>query len=56
MKMYKIFQYPRGKNDGGILNANICPTISRSSWQTNCFLIEIEYEQSESDLNREDKQ
>ena len=34
---------------GGALNTDICPTISCSSWQNNCFLIEIEYEQQEAD-------
>jgi hypothetical protein len=42
MKTYKMFQYPRGVNEGGVLNTDICPTISCSSWQNNCFLIEID--------------
>jgi hypothetical protein len=29
-------------NKGGILNTDICPTISCSSWENNCLLIEIE--------------
>lgn len=37
-----MYQYPRGVNEGGVLNTDICPTISCSSWQNNCFLIEIE--------------
>lgn len=37
---YKFFQYPRGANKGGILNTEICPTISTSSWENNCLLIE----------------
>lgn len=41
---YKMYQYPRGVNEGGVLNTDICPTISCSSWQNNCFLIEIEDE------------
>ena len=48
MKEYKIFQLPRGVNRGGVLNTDICPTISCSSWQNNCFLIEITYEQQET--------
>jgi hypothetical protein len=48
MKTYKMFQYPRGANRG-VLNTDICPTISCSSWQNNCFLIEIEDEQQETD-------
>lgn len=40
MKTYKMFQYPRGVNKGGILNVDICPTISCSSWENNCLLIE----------------
>lgn len=39
---YKFYQYPRGVNKGGVLNTEICPTISCSSWENNCFLIEIE--------------
>lgn len=49
MKEYRMYQYPRGDNDGGILNTDTCPTISSSSWQTNCFLIEIEDEAEETD-------
>lgn len=47
MKEHKMYQYPRGLNPGGVLNTDICPTISCSSWQNNCFLIEIIYEQQE---------
>lgn len=43
---YLFYQYPRGDNKGGVLNTKICPTISTSSWQHNCFLIEI-YEDGE---------
>ena len=42
MKEYRMYQYPRGDNEGGVLKTDTCPTISSSSWQTNCFLIEIE--------------
>ena len=28
-------------NKGGVLNTEICPIISTSSWENNCFLIEI---------------
>lgn len=45
---YKFFQYPRGVNKGGILNTEICPTISTSSWENNCFLVEI-YDGQETD-------
>ena len=41
---YKMYQYPRGVNEGGVLSTDVCPTISCSSWQNNCFLIEIEDE------------
>lgn len=41
---YKLWQYPRGANKGGVLNIDISPTISTSSWENNCLLIEI-YEQ-----------
>ena len=40
-KEYKFLQYPRGANRGGVLDVEICPTISCSSWENNCFLIEI---------------
>lgn len=43
---YKFLQYPRGANKGGVLDVEICPTISCSSWENNCFLIEI-YEEQE---------
>ena len=39
---YKFYQYPRGVNKGGVLDTDICPTISCSSWENNCFLIEID--------------
>lgn len=42
---YKFLQYPRGANRGGVLDVEICPTISCSSWENNCFLIEIYEEQ-----------
>lgn len=38
---YKMYQYPRGVNKGGILKHDHCPTISTSSWQNNCFLVEM---------------
>ena len=41
---FKFYQYPRGMNPGGVLKVQCCPTISTSSWEHNCFLIEIEYE------------
>lgn len=43
---YKMYQYPRGTNEGGFLDTDICPTISSSSWQNNCFLIEINDEEN----------
>ena len=49
VREFKFYQYPRGVNQGGILQVRVCPTISCSSWQNNCFLIEIEYEQQEAD-------
>lgn len=47
--LYKFFQYPRGVNKGGVLNTEICPTISTSSWENNCFLIEIQDGQETDD-------
>lgn len=43
---YKFYQYPRGVNKGGVLNVEICPTISCSSWENNCFLIQTEMEEA----------
>lgn len=43
MTNYNIYQYPRGNNDGGRLNTDVCPAITTRSWPYNCFLIE-EYE------------
>ena len=42
MTKYKIYQYPRGVNRGGVLDIEYCPTISCSSWENNCFLVEFE--------------
>lgn len=39
-KMYDIYQRPRGYNKGGRLRTDVCPTITESDWQQNCFLIE----------------
>ena len=47
VRRYLLYQYPRGVNPGGILNVDICPTISCSSWQNNCLLIEVIYESTE---------
>ena len=44
LRGYWMYQYPRGVNQGGVLNVDICPTISCSSWQNNCLLIEVIYE------------
>lgn len=42
MVEYKFYQYPRGVNKGGVLNTQVCPTISCSSWENNCLLLEME--------------
>lgn len=34
-------QYPHGFNDGFEYHDGICPTITKSSWQHNNFIIEI---------------
>lgn len=41
---YKLWQYPRGV-DKGVLNTDICPCITTSSWECNYFLIEIDMEE-----------
>ena len=50
MTKYKIYQYPRGVNRGGMLDIEYCPTISCSSWENNCFLVEIKDDESDEDL------
>lgn len=40
MRMYRFYQYPRGTNQGGILKVENCPTITKSDWKNNCFLVE----------------
>lgn len=43
----QLYQYPRGKNKGGILCLDYLPTITISSFENNLFLIEIkEYEET----------
>nr|DAV09963.1 MAG TPA: hypothetical protein [Caudoviricetes sp.] len=37
---YALYQYPRGNNDGGKLDAVVCPTVTINAWQQNVFLIE----------------
>lgn len=44
---YKMYQYPRGVNNGGLLNIDYCPTISCSSWENNCLLVEIKEDERE---------
>ena len=50
-KDYKFYQYPRGVNKGGVLATEICPTISCSSWENNCLLIEIYGQEISADLH-----
>lgn len=45
----KILMYPRG-NRGGVVDGEVCPTITTSSWDNNYFIIEYE---TESDTDRE---
>lgn len=35
----KILMYPRG-NRGGVMDVDVCPTITTSSWDNNYFIIE----------------
>lgn len=49
MKKVRMLQYPRGVNKGGVLSHDYCPTISTSSWQNNCALMEIVYETEDTD-------
>lgn len=39
MIRYNFYQYPRGKNNGGLIGIDLCPTITSCSWQYNFFLI-----------------
>lgn len=34
----KIIQYPRGNNKGGVLDTDICPTITASRFEQNTFI------------------
>lgn len=43
MTNHDLYQYPRGNNEGGRLDTDVCPTVTNNSWQQNVFLIE-EYE------------
>lgn len=43
MIRYNFYQYPRGKNNVGVIGIDLCPTITSCSWQYNCVLI-IEYD------------
>lgn len=40
MTNYDLYQYPRGNNDGGRLDTDVCPTVTINAWQHNVFLIE----------------
>lgn len=40
MTNYDFYQYPRGNNDGGRLDTDVCPTVTTNAWQHNVFLIE----------------
>ena len=42
MMKYKLWQYPRGANRGGVLNVDVCPTITESTHRNNTLLIEYE--------------
>lgn len=56
-KQYKFYQYPRGVNKGGVLKTEICPTISTSSWEHNCLLIEFDdnNQQFLKEMNKDNK-
>lgn len=42
VKEIKLFRYPHGFiGGGGIENANVCPTITISSFEWNNFIVEI---------------
>lgn len=40
MTNHDLYQYPRGNNDGGRLDTDVCPTVTINAWQHNVFLIE----------------
>lgn len=56
-KQYRFYQYPRGVNKGGVLNTEICPTISTSSWEHNCLLIELDANNQQflKEMNKDNK-
>lgn len=39
MTNHDLYQYPRGFNDGGILDTDVCPTVTINALQQNVFLI-----------------
>jgi hypothetical protein len=39
MNNHCFYQYPRGENKGGILDTDLCPTITINAWEQNVFLI-----------------
>ena len=46
-----MYQYPRGVNNSSvILDIEFSPTISCSSWQNNCVLIEIMDDESDTEV------
>lgn len=49
----KLYQYPRGFDKGGLLQGDICPTISKSSWENNCFLIECNMDGLKQNYNND---
>lgn len=46
-RTYRFIQYPRGDNKGGVLDTDICPTITVCSWQHNVLLMEKEEDDEE---------
>lgn len=33
MNNINLYQYPRGENKGGILDTDLCPTITINAWE-----------------------
>lgn len=39
LKEYQFIQYPRGMNEGGVKDTEVCPSITISNFQNNVFVI-----------------
>lgn len=50
----KILQRPRGKNDGGIRDGNVVPTVTANTFQENVFVVGALRGQKPGESKRQD--